>query len=208
MVKSTSRTGADSIIGGFGGTFDLKATGYKDPILVSGTDGVGTKLKIALSSGIHNTVGMLRSVRFSAPSVNGSCTCAGIDLVAMSVNDLVVQGAEPFFFLDYYACSKLDIRTASEVIKGIVEGCKRAACALIGGETAEMPGMYIGGKVGLSRLSSRTFTQPRAQKMITTWLDLRSAPSSVMLYFLIPQSSREMFCLVSRLLAYTRTDFP
>ncbi|KAH9944173.1 aminoimidazole ribonucleotide synthetase [Epithele typhae] len=124
FVRATRRPGADAEIGGFGGAFDLKATGYKDPVLVSGTDGVGTKLRIALEAGIHEYV--------------------GIDLVAMSVNDLLVQGAEPLYFLDYFACSKLDVQTAAKVIKGITDGCIEAGCALIGGETAEMPSMYEG----------------------------------------------------------------
>jgi phosphoribosylformylglycinamidine cyclo-ligase len=122
LVRATRRPGADAEIGGFGGIFDLKAAGFTDPILVAANDGVGTKVKIAIEAGIHGTI--------------------GIDLVAMCVNDLVVHGAEPLFFLDYYATGKLDPVTAADVVKSIAQGCIEAGAALIGGETAEMPGLY------------------------------------------------------------------
>lgn len=130
LAKSTCRTGADANLGGFGGLFDLAACKYDDPVLVSANDGVGTKLKIAFEVDKHDTI--------------------GIDLVAMCVNDLVVQGAEPLFFLDYFATGKLSNETAYDVIKGIADGCKQANAALIGGETAEMPGMYAAGHYDLA----------------------------------------------------------
>ncbi|XHC41233.1 phosphoribosylformylglycinamidine cyclo-ligase [Ahrensia marina] len=132
-VRSTKRPGADADLGGFGGLFDLAACGYRDPVLVAANDGVGTKVKIAIESGVHHTV--------------------GIDLVAMCVNDLVVQGAEPLFFLDYFASGALDVDTAARVVEGIAEGCKLAGCALIGGETAEMPSLYAGNDYDLAGFS-------------------------------------------------------
>jgi phosphoribosylformylglycinamidine cyclo-ligase len=133
IARSTSRTGAEADLGGFGGLFDLKRAGFRDPILIAANDGVGTKLRIAIDTGRHATI--------------------GIDLVAMCVNDLVVQGAEPLFFLDYFAVGRLDVATAAAVVAGIGEGCRQAGCALIGGETAEMPGHYQGGDYDLAGFS-------------------------------------------------------
>ena len=130
LVRATARPGADAVIGGFGGLFDLKAAGFKDPVLVAANDGVGTKVMIAIEAGRHETI--------------------GIDLVAMSVNDLIVQGAEPLFFLDYFATGKLEPHVGAEVVKGIAKGCQESGCALIGGETAEMPGLYKKGDYDLA----------------------------------------------------------
>lgn len=133
LARSTARPGSDAGLGGFGALFDLRAAGYQDPLLVATTDGVGTKLKVAILANRHDTV--------------------GIDLVAMCVNDLVVQGAEPLLFLDYYATGKLDVSAGRDIVAGIAEGCRQAGCALVGGETAEMPGMYSEGDYDLAGFS-------------------------------------------------------
>ena len=177
LVRSTRRRGADAEIGGFGGLFDLKAAGFTDPILVAANDGVGTKVKIAIESGIHDTV--------------------GVDLVAMCVNDLVVQGAEPLFFLDYYATGKLDPQAGAAIVKGIAAGCVDAGCALIGGETAEMPGLYAEGDYDLAGFAVGAAERGR--------LLPKGAPAPGDVVFGLPSSGVHSngFSLVRRIVART-----
>ena len=180
LVRATARPGADAEIGGFGGLFDLKRAGFTDPVLVAATDGVGTKVKIAIETGRHDTI--------------------GIDLVAMSVNDLVVQGAEPLFFLDYFACGKLDPKIGAAVVEGIADGCREAGCALIGGETAEMPGLYTAATTISPALRSARSSATRCCRATT------SRPATCVLGLASSGVHSNGFSLVRKVVADIRAD--